>query len=101
MKATKTTKTNGTAKVDMSAITEILGSMNAEQLQAILGTKFEKVAEKKEDNTLKVSYSEYKGSPVITLKRGNNAPFSFGLSKAGMILEAMKEIEKFYSKNAK
>jgi hypothetical protein len=41
---------------------------------------------------------EFKGNVVITLKRDDNDryPFSFGLSKAKMILEHLEDIRKFY-----
>jgi hypothetical protein len=41
--------------------------------------------------------SEYKGSPVFVIKRDQDDkfPFSFGLAKARMMVENIKEIEKF------
>jgi hypothetical protein len=40
---------------------------------------------------------EYKGNPVIVLKRDEDDryPFSFGLSKAKLILEALEKIREF------
>ncbi len=44
-----------------------------------------------------VERTEYKGNPIIVLKRDENDkfPFSFGLSKAKLILENIEEIKKF------
>ena len=44
-----------------------------------------------------VERTEYKGQPVIILKRNDNDkyPFSFGLSKARLIIEYFEEIKKF------
>ncbi len=48
-----------------------------------------------------VEKSEFKGQPIIVLKRNeeDRYPFSFGLSKAKMILEAIEEIKKFVAEN--
>jgi len=45
--------------------------------------------------------SEYKGRPVLVLKRSEDEkfPFSFGVAKAKMILENIEEIEKFVEEN--
>ena len=47
--------------------------------------------------------SEYKGKPVLVLKRSEDEkfPFSFGVSKAKMILEHLEEIKKFVEENEK
>lgn len=44
-----------------------------------------------------VERTEFKGKPVIILKRNeeDKYPFSFGLSKARLILENIEEIKKF------
>jgi hypothetical protein len=44
-----------------------------------------------------VERSEYKGRPILVLKRSEDDkfPFSFGLAKAQMILENLNEIKKF------
>ncbi len=44
-----------------------------------------------------VERSEYKGKPLIVIKRSEDDkyPFSFGLSKAKLILENIEEIKKF------
>jgi hypothetical protein len=44
-----------------------------------------------------VERSEFKGKPVLILKRDENDkyPFSFGLSKAKLILEHIEDIEAF------
>jgi len=48
-------------------------------------------------STMAVERTEYKGQPVIILKRNDNDkyPFSFGLSKARLIIEYFEEIKKF------
>jgi len=38
---------------------------------------------------------EYKGRPVITLNPNSRFPFTFGVSKAKLILEHIEEIKKF------
>jgi hypothetical protein len=50
-----------------------------------------------------VEISEYKGKPVIILRRSEDDkyPFSFGLTKARMILENLEEIKKFVDTNSK
>jgi hypothetical protein len=50
-----------------------------------------------------VERSEYKGKPLIVIKRDeeDKYPFSFGLSKAKMILENIEEIKKFVEDNDK
>lgn len=47
--------------------------------------------------------TEFKGKPVLTLKRDENDryPFSFGVSKAKMIIEYLDEIKKFLADNDK
>jgi hypothetical protein len=47
--------------------------------------------------------SEYKGRPMLVLKRSEDEkfPFSFGLTKAKMILEHVEEIKKFVEENDK
>jgi hypothetical protein len=44
-----------------------------------------------------VERTEYKGNPLIVLKRNeeDKYPFSFGVSKARLILENIEEIKKF------
>jgi hypothetical protein len=44
-----------------------------------------------------VEKTEYMGKPIIVLKRDENDkfPFSFGLSKAKLILENIEDIKKF------
>jgi hypothetical protein len=48
-----------------------------------------------------VERSEYKGKPILILKRDENDrfPFSFGLSKARLILDNLEEIKKFVEEN--
>lgn len=45
--------------------------------------------------------SEYKGKPLLVLKRSEDDkyPFSFGMSKAKLILENIEEIKKFVEEN--
>jgi hypothetical protein len=47
--------------------------------------------------------SEFKGRPILVLKRNEEEkfPFSFGLSKAKMIIENIEEIKKFVEENEK
>lgn len=49
-----------------------------------------------------VERSEYKGKPVLILRRNEDDkyPFSFGLSKARMILDNLDEIKKFVADNS-
>lgn len=48
-----------------------------------------------------VERSEYKGKPVLIIKRDENDkyPFVFGLSKARLILENLEEIKRFVEEN--
>lgn len=50
-----------------------------------------------------IEKSEFKGKPIIILKRDENEkfPFSFGLTKAKLILENLEEIKKFVQENDK
>lgn len=50
-----------------------------------------------------VEKSEFKGKPVIIIKRNENDrfPFSFGLGKAHLILDNLDEIKKFVEENDK
>jgi hypothetical protein len=43
--------------------------------------------------------SEYKGNKLICLNPGSKFTFSFGLSKAKMILENIESIKKFVDSN--
>ena len=49
-----------------------------------------------------VERSEYNGKPILVLRRSeeDKFPFSFGIAKARMILENIKEIEKFVAENS-
>lgn len=49
-----------------------------------------------------IERSEYKGNPLLVIKRSEDDkfPFSFGVSKAKMILESIEEIKKFVEENA-
>lgn len=48
-----------------------------------------------------VERTEYKDKPVLVLKRNeeDKYPFSFGLSKARLIIEAIEAIKKFVAEN--
>lgn len=48
-----------------------------------------------------VERSEYKGKPVLIIKRNENDkyPFTFGMSKARLILENLEEIKRFVEEN--
>ncbi len=50
-----------------------------------------------------IETSEYKGNPMIVLKRDQDDryPFQFGLSKAKLMLEAVEEIRAWVEKNEK
>lgn len=49
-----------------------------------------------------VERSEFKGKPVLILKRNEDDkyPFSFGLGKARLILENVEEIKRFVEDNS-
>ena len=49
-----------------------------------------------------VEKSEYKGKPVIIIKRNeeDQYPFSFGVNKAKLILEHLEEIKNFVEENS-
>lgn len=49
-----------------------------------------------------IERSEFKGRPILVIKRDENDkyPFSFGLSKAKLILENIEEIESFVEENS-
>lgn len=48
-----------------------------------------------------IERSEYKGKPVLIIKRAEDDkyPFAFGLAKAKMIIENIEEIKKFVAEN--
>lgn len=50
-----------------------------------------------------VEKTEYKGRPIITIKRkeDDKYPFSFGVGKAKLILANIEEIKKFVAENDK
>jgi hypothetical protein len=50
-----------------------------------------------------VERGEFKGKPVLILKRSEDEryPFSFGLSKAKLILDHIEDIKKFVEENNK
>lgn len=49
-----------------------------------------------------IERGEYKGNPIIIIKRNEDDkyPFSFGLAKAKLILENIEEIKKFVEENS-
>ncbi|MDP3730281.1 MAG: hypothetical protein Q8R14_02000 [Candidatus Omnitrophota bacterium] len=48
-----------------------------------------------------IELSEFKGKPILILRRSEDDkfPFSFGLSKAKLILENIEDIKKFVAEN--
>jgi hypothetical protein len=50
-----------------------------------------------------VEKAEFKGKPILVLKRNeeDRYPFYFGLSKAQLILEHIEAIKKFVEENSK
>ncbi|MDD4004157.1 MAG: hypothetical protein PHW69_03005 [Elusimicrobiaceae bacterium] len=50
-----------------------------------------------------IEKSEYRGNPLLVIKRTeeDKYPFSFGVTKAKMILEALEDIKKFVQENDK
>ena len=50
-----------------------------------------------------VERSEFKGKPVLIIRRSEDDkyPFTFGLSKARLILENLEEIRRFVEENVK
>lgn len=50
-----------------------------------------------------IERSEYKGKPVLIIKRDENDkyPFAFGLGKARLILDNLEEIKRFVEDNSK
>jgi len=50
-----------------------------------------------------VERSEFKGKPVLIIRRDENDkyPFTFGMSKARLILENLEEIKRFVEDNEK
>ena len=60
-----------------------------------------KTAKTVEDAIMIVERTEYKGQPVLILKRNENDkyPFSFGLPKARLIIEGFEEVKKFVAEN--
>ena len=50
-----------------------------------------------------IERSEFKGKPILILKRDEEEkfPFSFGLTKAKLIVDNFEEIKKFVEENNK
>ena len=50
-----------------------------------------------------IERSEYKGKPVLIIKRNEDDkyPFAFGLGKAKLIMENLDEIKRFVEENSK
>ncbi len=55
------------------------------------------------ENKCIVERGEFKGKPILILKRDeeDKYPFSFGLSKAKLMVENIEEIKKFVEENSK
>lgn len=53
------------------------------------------------EERMPVEKSEYRGNPIIILRRSEDDrfPFSFGISKAMLIVENFEEIKKFVEAN--
>lgn len=51
-------------------------------------------APKQQDNVT-ASVGEYNGRPTLTLKRGTGLPFTFGIAKARMVIEAYEQVKRF------
>jgi hypothetical protein len=49
-----------------------------------------------------IEKSEYKGKPILIIRRNeeDKYPFSFGLTKARLIIENIEEIKKFVEENS-
>jgi hypothetical protein len=49
-----------------------------------------------------IERGEFKGKPLLIIRRDENDkyPFSFGLSKARLIVENIEEIKKFVEENS-
>jgi hypothetical protein len=49
-----------------------------------------------------VELGEFKGKPVLIMRRSEDDkfPFSFGLNKAKLILENLEDIKKFVAENS-
>ena len=56
-----------------------------------------------EDKGCIVERSEFKGKPILILKRSEDDKyaFSFGMTKAKLILDNIEEIKKFVEENSK
>ena len=48
-----------------------------------------------------VAFGEYKGKPILILNPDDRFPFSFGLSKARLILQHLDDIRAFVEQNDK
>ncbi len=50
-----------------------------------------------------IEKSEYRGNPLLVIKRNEDDkyPFSFGVTKAKMILESIEDIKKFVAEHDK
>ena len=50
-----------------------------------------------------VERSEFKGKPVLIMRRSEDDkyPFTFGMSKARLIIENLEEIKRFVEDNSK
>lgn len=51
------------------------------------------------NNISKPTVGEYKGSKILSLPTGSNYPFSFGLTKARLIIKYFKHIKRFVNEN--
>lgn len=53
----------------------------------------------KQQDAVTASVGEYQGRPTLTLKRGTGLPFTFGVAKARLIIEAYEHVKRFAEAN--
>ena len=53
----------------------------------------------KQQDAVTASVGEYQGRPTISLKRGSGMPFTFGVAKARMVVEAYEQVKRFAEAN--
>ncbi|HPG40930.1 MAG TPA: hypothetical protein PLP19_18105 [bacterium] len=56
------------------------------------------MTEMNEQQSVGPTESEYKGKPILTLNPEDRYPFSFGVTKAKLILQYLDEIKAFIEK---
>jgi len=93
--AAKTTNKKAPARQDDAASADAAAALRAigwtdKQIRDALAS-----AAPKQQDTVTASVGEYNGRPTLTLKRGTGLPFTFGIAKARMILEALENVKRF------